>query len=242
MSCLVRLCTLALLLSQSVAAHAEPYNLGAFRLAPIDDPWRIEFQGGARQVTRQDLEQAFKIVGATRGWKVVDTTEGRMELTNLVRDRHRMSIEVTYDATGYRIRYLQSTNLDYEEQARTGGTLRVIHSNYNGWIKDLVADINAGLGVPVQTTIGFAPLEKADAVPFLKEKGRNAYKEFLSRPTPRAFAIAPNGAWASSSRTAPGSRQQLDVVGYAMESCNRRGNGECRLDALDERVVWRSDR
>jgi hypothetical protein len=94
----------------------------------------------------------------------------------------------------------------------------------------------------VQTTIGFAPLEKGDAVPFLREKGRDAYKEFLSRPTPRAFAIAPNGAWASSSRSIPGSRQQVDVVGNAMESCNRRGNGECKLYALDERVVWRPDR
>jgi len=117
----------------------------------------------------------------------------------------------------------------------------LIHGNYNGWIKDLVSKINAGLGVPAQTTIGFAPLEKVDAVPFLREKGRDAYREFLSKPTPRAFAIAPNGAWASSSRTAPGSRQQLDVVGYAMESCNRRGNGECKLYALDGRVVWRSD-
>jgi len=237
MSYLLRLCTLALLLSQSLAADAEPYNLGSFRLAPIDDPWRLEFQPGAKPVTGQDIEQVVKIVGATRGWKVAGSTEGRMQLTNVT-----MSVELTYDATGYGIRYLQSTNLLYKELANSGGTLRVIHGNYNGWIKNLVAGINAGLGVPVQTTIGFAPLEKADAVPFLKEKGREAYKEFLSKPTPRAFAIAPNGAWATSSRTVPGSRQQLDVVGYAMESCNRRGNGECKLYALDERVVWRSDR
>ena len=239
MSRLIRLCSLSLLLSQGLVAHAEPYNLGAFRLAVIDDPWRIEFQDNAKQVTRQDIEQVVRIVGATRGWKVANSTEGRMELTNAIRD-HTMSVELTYSATGYGIRYLQSTNLLYEE--RGGGTLRLIHSNYNGWVKDLVSGIHAGLGVSAQTTIGFAPLEKADAVPFLKEKGREAYKEFLSRPTPRAFAIAPNGAWASSSRSAPGSRQQLDVVGYAMESCNRRGNGECKLYALDEHVVWRSDR
>ena len=239
MSRLIRLCSLSLLLSQGLVAHAEPYNLGAFRLAVIDDPWRIEFQDNAKQVTRQDIEQVVRIVGATRGWKVANSTEGRMELTNAIRD-HTMSVELTYSATGYGIRYLQSTNLLYEE--RGGGTLRLIHSNYNGWVKDLVSGINAGLGVPAQTTIGFAPLEKVDAVPFLREKGREAYKEFLSRPTPRAFAIAPNGAWASSSRSAPGSRQQLDVVGYAMESCNRRGNGECKLYALDEHVVWRSDR
>src|SRR5712672_2693210 len=208
---LARLCSLSLLLSQGLVAHAEPYNLGSFRLAVIDDPLRIEFQGDAKPLTRQDLEQVAKIVGATRGWKVANSTEGRMELTNAIRE-HTMSIELSYDATGYGIRYLQSTNLLYEERARSGATLRVIHGNYNGWIKDLVAGINAGLGVPVQTTIGFAPLEKADAVPFLREKGREAYKEFLSKPTPRAFAIAPNGAWASSSRTVPGSRQQVDVV------------------------------
>ncbi len=235
---LARLCSFTLLLSPGLVAHAEPYNLGAFRLAVIDDPWRIEFQDGAKQVTRQDIEPVVRIVGATRGWKVANSTEGRMELTNAIRE-HTMSVELTYTATGYGIRYLQSTNLLYEE--RGGGTLRLIHSNYNGWVKDLVSGINAGLGVPAQTTIGFAPLEKADAVPFLKEKGREAYKEFLSKQTPRAFAIAPNGAWASSSRSAPGSRQQLDVVGYAMESCNRRGNGECKLYALDERVVWRSE-
>ena len=238
MSRLIRLCSLSLLLSQGLVAHAEPYNLGAFRLAVIDDPWRIEFQDGAKQVIRQDIEQVVRIVGATRGWKVATSTEGRMELTNVIRE-HTMSVELTYSATGYGIRYLQSTNLLYEE--RGGGTLRLIHGNYNGWVKDLVSGINAGLGVPAQTTIGFAPLGKVDAVPFLKEKGRDAYKEFLSKPTPRAFAIAPNGAWASSSRSAPGSRQQLDVVGYAMESCNRRGNGECKLYALDGRVVWRSE-
>jgi hypothetical protein len=235
---LVRLCFVALLWSQGLVAHAEPYNLGAFRLAVMDDPWRIEFQAGAKPVTQQDIEQAFKIVGATRGWKVANSTEGRMELTNAIRD-HTMSVEVSYDATGYGIRYLQSTNLLYEE--RGGGTLRLIHGNYNGWIKELVAGINAGLGVPVQTTIGFAPLEKVDAVPFLREKGRDAYREFLSKPTPRAFAIAPNGAWGSNSRSAPGSRQP-DVVGNVMEFCNRRGNGECKLYALDGRVVWRSDR
>jgi len=237
MSYLVRLCILALLLSQNLAANAEPYNLGASRVAVMDDPWRIEFQDGTKQVTRQDIEQVVKIVGATQGWKVANSTEGRMELTNVIRE-HTMSVELTYDATGYGIRYLQSTNLLYKELAKGGGTLRVIHGNYNGWIKDLVAGINAGLGVPVQTTIGFAPLEKADAVPFLKEKGREAYKEFLSKPTPRAFAIAPNGAWASSFRRIS-SRRERDVVENAIERCNRRGKGECKLYALDNRVVWK---
>src|SRR5258708_24679767 len=130
----------------------------------MDDPWRIEFQGGAKPVTRQDLEQAVKIVGATRGWKVANSTEGRMELTNAIRE-HTMSIELTYDASGYGIRYLQSTNLLYEELARSGATLRVIHGNYNGWIKDLVSGINAGLEVTGQTSMRFGPIQKVRTVP-----------------------------------------------------------------------------
>ena len=238
MTRLIRLCFTVLLLSYGLAAHADSYRLG-FRLAPIDDPWRIEFQPGAKQVTGSDFEQVFKIVGATQGWKVVSAAEGRMELTNAIRE-HTMSVEVAYDASGYRIRYLRSTNLKYEEQARSGGTLRVIHGNYNGWIKDLVTAINAGLGVPAQTSIGFAPLEKVDAVPFLKDRGRDAYREFLSKSMPRAFAIAPNGAWGSSSLRLSGGR--ADVLENAMESCNRRGDGQCKLYALDGHVVWRSER
>src|SRR5258708_7945404 len=224
---LARLCSLSLLLSQGLVAHAEPYNLGAFRLAVMDDPWRIEFQGGAKPVTRQDLEQVVTIVGATRGWKVANSTESRMELTNVIRE-HTMSIELTYDATGYGIRYLQSTNLLYEELARSGATLRVIHGNYNGWINDLLSGINAGLGVSGQTTIGFAPIQKVDAVPFLREKGRDAYHEFLSKPTPRAFAIAPNGAWAFGFRTVPGSRQP-DTPGSPRPTPTPLRNRHCTL-------------
>src|SRR5260221_779817 len=123
MSRLIRLCSLSLLLSQGLVAHAEPYNLGAFRLAPLDDPWRIEFQGGAKPVTRQDIEQAVKIVGATRGWRVINPNEGRMEVMGIVRE-HTMSIELTYDATRYSIPYLHNTNHSFKELTESGRTPR----------------------------------------------------------------------------------------------------------------------
>jgi hypothetical protein len=228
-------CVVALCLGQAALAYADNYHLGDFRLAPLNDPWQVEFQGGAKRAT-QDVEQAVRITGATRGWKVVNAGEGRMELTNVVRDKHAMSIEVTYGATGYRIRYLQSTNLLYGEQVRGRGSIKVIHGNYNGWISGLVSDVNAALSVPVKTTIGFAPLESVDAIPFINQKGREFYAGFLAAPKPRAFAIAPNGAWGRG--IAYSSSRRVDVVEHALEMCNRRGNGECRLYALDSHVVW----
>ena len=97
---LVRVCFIALSLSQGLVAQAEDYRVGGFRLALLDDPWLVEFQACAKQASPQNFEPVVRIVGAPRGWRVANATEGRIELTNLVRDRHMMLIEVTYDAAG----------------------------------------------------------------------------------------------------------------------------------------------
>ncbi len=237
---LIRACTLVLLLVSCTLARAEAYYLGRLRLALIDDPVRIEFQSGAAVPALDTLQQAIKAGAAAQGWKVTNQTDGRMELLRIVRDEHTMIIEVTYDPTGYRVRYLQSTNLMYDERGARGKNLRVIHGNYNEWINDLVVAINGGLGTRTQTTIGFAPIDKVEAVPFLRDKGRSAYREFLGMTPPRAFAIAPNGAWGRSFRQIPNSR--FDVTESAVEVCNRHGDGQCKLYAVDEHVVWRPDR
>jgi hypothetical protein len=139
---LIRACALALLLAPCVLAHAEGYYLGRLRLALIDDPVRIEFQNGSAVPTPDTLQQAIKAGVAAQGWKVVNPADGRMELMRIVRNEHTMVIEVTYDSTGYGIRYLQSTNLMYSEQGAKGKNLRVIHGNYNEWINDLGLAIN----------------------------------------------------------------------------------------------------
>jgi hypothetical protein len=90
--------------------------------------------------------------------------------------------------------------------------------------------------VPGRTVIGFAQLEQADVVPFLRERGREAYRDFITRPMPRAFAIAPNGAFGVAFQIT--NRSQFDVVQGALQRCNSRANGACRLYALDNRVVW----
>src|SRR5438445_796237 len=81
--------------------------------------------------------------------------------------------------------------------------------------------------VPAQTTKGFAPVARIDALPYVSEKGRGAYQEFLGMPTPRAFAIAPNGAWGRAARFGAGPRR--DVAEDALARCNQRGEGQCRM-------------
>ncbi len=84
---------------------------------------------------------------------------------------------------------------------------------------------------PTPPRTDFASLENGAAVPYLKEKGREIYKTFLTKAIPRAFAIAPNG---SSGWAAEGD----DPIKRALEFCNRGGNGHCKLYAVDDDVVW----
>jgi hypothetical protein len=79
----------------------------------------------------------------------------------------------------------------------------------------------------------FAALDKVDAVPYLKDKGREGYAAFLTRNIPRAFAIAPNGAWGFASGGD-------DPLKRALDNCNKNAKDACRFYAVDDAVVWKN--
>jgi len=87
----------------------------------------------------------------------------------------------------------------------------------------------SSVAVPPRTD--FAPLYTLESVPHVKEKGRAGYAAFLAKDFPRAFALAPNGAWASASG-------DTDPHKRALDSCNKDGQGACKLYAVDDVVVW----
>jgi dienelactone hydrolase len=75
----------------------------------------------------------------------------------------------------------------------------------------------------------FAALSDVSAVPYLKAEGRNAYAAFLTTHRPRAFAIAPDGAWGAASG--------LDPINDALVACAN-GHSGCQLYAVDSDIVW----
>ena len=38
-------------------------------------------------------------------------------------------------------------------------------------------------------------VDNVEAIPYLKDKGREAYRTFLTKSLPRAFALSPSGSW-----------------------------------------------
>jgi hypothetical protein len=83
-----------------------------------------------------DVRNAIQQAGVTLGWQMKDVRPGLILGTLYLRD-HMAQVDIPYDRQTYSIVYRDSSNLGYD------GTN--IHSNYNSWIQNLSAAINARL-------------------------------------------------------------------------------------------------
>jgi dienelactone hydrolase len=77
----------------------------------------------------------------------------------------------------------------------------------------------------------YASLDNVDAVPYLKDKGREAYRAFLTKSFPRAFAVSSNGAWSWA-------EDGDDPTEQVLASCEKNSKGPCKLYAVNDSVVW----
>jgi hypothetical protein len=76
----------------------------------------------------------------------------------------------------------------------------------------------------------FAKIEDANAVPYLSEKGRGGYNEFLNYDVPRAFAISKTG-WGSAGGT-------MNALEQALAACQKHSKTPCSFYAINDAVVW----
>jgi dienelactone hydrolase len=99
------------------------------------------------------------------------------------------------------------------------------------------------IGMPVEEKVAlaedppiarsnFAAIDNVDAIPYLQEKGREAYRTFLTKSTPRAFALSSSGSW---SWAEDGDDPAERVLAY----CQNSSKQPCKLYAVDDYVVWK---
>lgn len=79
----------------------------------------------------------------------------------------------------------------------------------------------------------FAPLEDADAIPYVNQRAKDSYALYLTRPKPRAYVIALTGAWAY--------RTGKDALTNALAVCESTAKSTCYPYAIDDHIVWQSD-
>lgn len=91
---------------------------------------------------------------------------------------------------------------------------------------------------PVQPTIGAA--EDAQ-VPFLKSRGQAYFKEFLTKPLPRAFAISDDAHFSAAWGARPKDPSKpIDVKERALQNCREVAHKECILYMVNNEVVYKN--
>jgi pimeloyl-ACP methyl ester carboxylesterase len=88
---------------------------------------------------------------------------------------------------------------------------------------------------PLATAKSAAPVLDPASVPYLDQKGKDSYADFLLMNLPRAFALASNGlsGWYGGGGTIEDARSR------ALSSCTQKGGVGCAIYAEDLQVVWR---
>ncbi|MEN0074928.1 MAG: hypothetical protein AAGC69_11110 [Paracraurococcus sp.] len=105
------------------------------RTAPIQD-------GGGSFIGQATLNQRgdqIRRAGAELGWAMEPRGPGLMRGTLNLRT-HQAVVDIPYDTRRFSIRYVSSSNLDYDG--------RVIHRNYNSWVQNLQNGIIVESGKP----------------------------------------------------------------------------------------------
>lgn len=93
----------------------------------------------------------------------------------------------------------------------------------------------AGLAPPGTVAMPATPDAK---VPFIGERGQEMYRDYLSKQSPRAFAVSSNGHWGRAWTTQePGKRTPPDdTQRRALENCSRSEGVGCRLYSIDSQI------
>lgn len=98
------------------------------------------------------------------------------------------------------------------------------------------------IGMPTEEVISLGPeqrlpkttyaaIDNIDAIPYLQPYGREQYKVFLGKPTPRAFAVSTSGGWSWA-------EDGDDPVARVLATCQRSSGQPCKVYAIDDDVVW----
>jgi hypothetical protein len=84
----------------------------------------------------------------------------------------------------------------------------------------------------------FAAVADVDVVPYLDARGREGYRDWVSKKAPKAFVIAPDGTWnATWGQPTNLVNESPDALSRALSRCEKRAQG-CKAYAVDDRVVW----
>ena len=233
------------------ALVASPANAQRTPVSIVNYPNVTIAASGGGSAQAGQVKKAIQEAANIKGWTLADEPGSKMLATLVVRNKHTVMVEIAYSAQRYSLRYRDSVNMNYHAEAkydsrlpgvRNGYAQRgpVIHPAYNTWVRELKDAIDVSLlrPKPAQEKIA-GGLDDVDAVPGLDERGKQGYRDWLTKKTPRAFVVASDGRWNSAWGTRPQKAgDPTDPAERAMALCARAGKPDCRLYAVDDEIIW----
>jgi len=105
------------------------------------EPERVTVVTGAT-LDPEQMKQAIVRGGAKYDWTVSGEEPGKLRLKYNKQNRHEVEVAVSYDTTGFQIRYVGSVNMKYESK----DGVAFIHPGYNTWITNLNRAISSEAG------------------------------------------------------------------------------------------------
>lgn len=120
----------------SMSAHAAR---SAVPLVNYDNIAIVTSSNKAPQLDQ--VKQAMRVGAAVKGWTIEEAADGSLTASIVVRDKHKVSVKIDYDASKYSIHYKDSAVMKYE----VNNGQAVVHPFYNVWVENLKNDINIEL-------------------------------------------------------------------------------------------------
>ena len=111
--------------------------VGCARRAALYQPPPVSFV----RLPVEDVEAGIYAGARRRGWVPTKLHDGLIQATLHLRS-HVAVVDIDYEADAFRLRYVRSENLNYEQDA--DGTQR-IHQHFNIWQQNLIQDISEEL-------------------------------------------------------------------------------------------------
>ena len=116
------------------------------------------------------VETAIRKGASKKGWRVKKVKNGLLEISNMIRGKFLVMVEVPYTSKGYKLNYKRSTNLKYNASANT------IHRSYNKWVSSLASNIDyelSNIGMLSSTGSVSRPARAAAPVKSSYKKGKD---------------------------------------------------------------------
>jgi len=116
-----------------------PFMAAEAREAPIINFESVSIlRADGKPLTAEKVKRAILLAGVRHSWAITPDKNGQMIATINVRGKHTATVDITYSASSFGIKYRDSVNLSYRKD---DNGVDMIHPNYNRWIDNLRRDI-----------------------------------------------------------------------------------------------------